>query len=991
MKKTKQAYYLMDHRGIGPNRAASSFDYDYRFAAEADKALQANVATTSLDSAQRVIRKFQPFSEGKAVCIFKMNIDGDSLDGTYYSFINEDEKEIIRIETKDGNFVCDGKVICPAIKGGNRAKIKLDADNNCFTLSINGSKSAGFKYLMSTTELSGFVSGIEKGHICSLYVNSLVMTVNYAVNETFLYEVNGVLPEEFEVAGNVVCGGPDGRNVYPYIDAKAGNSYSVTRRFDKEEGVTNFESLILLPDGADGAYMELLSGDKVVFRVESKDNTFVTGDGEFLMNFTSNIWQWLRVEADPIAGKAFVRIDTKAAGVHKFMTDADYFDGIRIGIDAKADTVMRFTDIYVYNYDKPDDYVPEPKPLDTGDYNIGMNVCNLWREGGHGWDAITALPDHEPYMGYYDEGIEETADWETKYLLEHGIKFQHPCWYCPQWDISEPLFPGRFHAINRGLLASRYSHMMKFTFMWENTSGQVKNFEQFKEFIWPYWKEYYFSNPNFLVIDNKPVMTTYAIGLYVSGFGGVEGGKKALEFMNEDIKTLGFDGLIMLFHDAHERSMEVLGPVAEMGAAGLYGYHWNDLGKDPEHQKKRMTNNRDALGFYVFPTLAMGFNNLGWGGHRHGVSTLEQFKDAALWMKNEFLPGYGDSWKSKYFFVATWNEYGEGHFVIPSTLHGFGYLDIVAEVFGKNGADYSLNVKPTENQKKRIGHLYRQDRSIIKPIRVVDEREKHIPTETVIKWDMSDKETAAKFIPSNDILDYSIDGGVIHGRRNGGRGDISLKLDNISINLDDVDYLHIRMRSTNENNSMWFGYVVNDKIGNVRWVYTEYTKSENYSDFYVPKSLFTIKEGIITALDICPMRLGWGEFDIELIEFLKYADDDRPYEVYVDGKRQYFDFEPEYRNDDLYITLSSQRSFLKDLNLIYEASRKKGTFRLLSVDKDIRLTYGLDHFTVNGKAEMLTERFSSKDGLPVIPLKYFAKLFEYKVEVNGKNYNIITK
>ena len=84
MKNTRQAYYLMDHRGIGPNRASSSFDYDYRFAADADKALQANIATTSLDSAQRVVRKFQPFSEGKAVCIFKMHIDGDSLDGTYY-------------------------------------------------------------------------------------------------------------------------------------------------------------------------------------------------------------------------------------------------------------------------------------------------------------------------------------------------------------------------------------------------------------------------------------------------------------------------------------------------------------------------------------------------------------------------------------------------------------------------------------------------------------------------------------------------------------------------------------------------------------------------------------------------------------------------------------------------------------------------------------------------------------------------------------------
>ena len=145
MKRTKQAYYLMDHRNIGPNRRISSFDHDYRFASAGDKTEQANVATTSLDSVQRVVRKFQPYSEGKAVCIFRMNIDGESLDGTYYTFINEDENEIIRIETKDGNFVCDGKVICPANKGGNRAKITFDADNQSYNLSINGSKSASFR------------------------------------------------------------------------------------------------------------------------------------------------------------------------------------------------------------------------------------------------------------------------------------------------------------------------------------------------------------------------------------------------------------------------------------------------------------------------------------------------------------------------------------------------------------------------------------------------------------------------------------------------------------------------------------------------------------------------------------------------------------------------------------------------------------------------------------------------------------------------------
>ena len=991
MKNNNQAYYLMDHRGIGPNAPKTSFDYDYRYANENDKTQQANISSSDTNSPQRVIRKFQSFTAGKAVCIFKMNIDGESTDGTYYGFINENEEEVLRIETSDGNFICGNNIICPTKKGENKAKIEIDADKGEMLISINCSDDITLSY-KANSDLSGFVYGIKCGFCVSVYLHQLIMHVNYAVNESFMYADRGTFPKDFEIVGEIVCGSPNGRNNYAYVDAKAGNNYSATKRFDKQHGVTGFESMILLPDGADGAYMELLSGDSSVYKVVSKNGYWVSATGEQLMKFTANVWQWLRVEAELENGKAFVRIDTKNAGTHNLYINAEYFDGIRIGIDADKNTVMHFTDILVYNYDKPDDYVPEPKPLDTGDYVIGMNVCNLWREGGHnGWDAISALPDHEPIIGYYDEGIEETADWEIKFMLEHGVKFQHPCWYCPQWDISEPLYPKPMGAINRGLLASRYSDMMKFTFMWENTSGQVKNFEQFKEFIWPYWKEYYFSNPNFLVIDNKPLMTTYAIGLYVNGFGGIEGGKKALEFMNEDIKTLGFDGLIMLFHDAHERSMEVLGPVAEMGAAGLYGYHWNDLGKDPEHQKKRMLNNRDALGFYIFPTLAMGFNNLGWGGHKHGVSTLEQFRDVAKWMKNEFLPAYGDSWKSKYFFIATWNEYGEGHFVLPSTLHGYGYLDVVAEEFGTQPLDYSLNIMPTENQKQRICNMYVQSRNLIKPIREVDERTKHIPTDVVYKWDMADKNSALAFVPSDDILDYSIDGGVIHGRRNGGRGDITIKCSDLDIPLDSFDYLHIRMRSTNENNSLWFTYLVGETRGNVNYAYTEYAKSEKYSDFYVPKCLFNVKEGNINEIEICPMRLGWGDFDIALIEFLKYDDNDRPIDVYIDGKKQYFDFEPEYRNGDLFITLNPQTGILKALNVIYEVSRKNGTLRLLGKDIDMKFTYGLDHFTLNGKSFTLPEKLVTKDGLPELPVKLLATLLGYKTDVKDKNYYITTK
>ena len=65
--------------------------------------------------------------------------------------------------------------------------------------------------------------------------------------------------------------------------------------------------------------------------------------------------------------------------------------------------------------------------------------------------------------------------------------------------------------------------------------------------------------------------------------------------------------------------------------------------------------------------------------------------------------------------------------------------------------------------------------------------------------------------------------------------------------------------------------------------------------------------------------------------------------------------------------------------------------KLLIVDKDIRLTYGLDHFTINNRSYTLPEKLDSKDGLPMLPIKFFAELLGYKVEISGKDCHIYTK
>jgi hypothetical protein len=178
--------------------------------------------------------------------------------------------------------------------------------------------------------------------------------------------------------------------------------------------------------------------------------------------------------------------------------------------------------------DVPIDYVPKPQPVKKDDMYVGMMSCPIWREGNHfGWDKINPFPERKPYLGYYDEGSSEVADWEIKFLTEHGIDYEIFCWYVPRNWKESPIQP-RMPAIENALFHAKYKDMLKFSIMWENGAGRTTP-QGFKKYIVPFWLEYYFKNPNFLVVDNKPVLYVYShLGL-LEDFGSEENVKEALE------------------------------------------------------------------------------------------------------------------------------------------------------------------------------------------------------------------------------------------------------------------------------------------------------------------------------------------------------------------------------------------------------------------------------------------------------------------------------
>ena len=159
-----------------------------------------------------------------------------------------------------------------------------------------------------------------------------------------------------------------------------------------------------------------------------------------------------------------------------------------------------------------------------------MQSCSLWKEGDAyaGWDYVYPFAGRrKPFLGWYDEGNPEVADWEIKWQVEHGIDFEQYCWYRPNDAINQPIKDGVLEqGIRDGLFNARYSGLKKFTIMYTNQGAGDTNPGDWQNHIIPYWIEYFFKDPRYLKIDGKPVLAIYYPDNFLRDFGGVEGARQ---------------------------------------------------------------------------------------------------------------------------------------------------------------------------------------------------------------------------------------------------------------------------------------------------------------------------------------------------------------------------------------------------------------------------------------------------------------------------------
>ena len=951
-----------------------------------DGRVSANVMDSYTDEYNAVYRDFDAITSGNVIVEFRADMMSPD-DGLYFGFADDKGNVNVKIRSDYGFFtLCGKKDVKTEIPFS-----KEELTDYAILLNVNLDKNEMYAYINGVlTEKVEIADGISLNRFVigstvegKAYASPRLVRIyqNYASAERIIATdaLTGKTPYGMNTSGDVRIAEYPWKTADSYsvkINALGGVDSYASKNFAKvtEKGV--FESLVFLPKAVDGAYFTLTSGEDEAVKIYSKDGAWFVGDKK-MRDFTENIWQILRVETDAKADKAVIKICGKNVGTVDLK--ADYIDGFKIGINPDINAIMWFDDFVAYNYIDHADYPSEPKANNDDGYNIGIHVCNLWHDASiaEGWQAVTAFDEFEPYMGYYDEGTPEVADWEIKMMAEHGIDFQNMVWYA---GLSNDMRPIKApvtsnYAIHDGYFNSKYGDYVKFCIMWENHAGGVntRNLEEFKEYIWNYWKEYYFSDPRYMVIDNKPFITFWDYDNLVKSFGSPAGVKEAIAFMREDIKTLGFDDIIIVIPNRSDADAEAL------GVDGIYYYHFAQNGSSADYQIDVM-NGRKNASLPVIPTLAIGHNGIGRYDYRTDIITLDGHKKVAEYIKNDYLVSEKKgTWADNLLFVSNWNEYSEGHYINPTNIYGYGFLENIKDVFTNDKSSHkNLDTGLTEAQKTRITKMYPDNHHSIRYHRNVTSQYNISDLKVDKSWSFANDDVYNTWKLISIETDEKTATGI---KAHATSVDPVIESKTMKVDISSTPVIHIRMAAEKATlMDVFFKTLTNPEIeANVKHRRLQVDQAGKMVDYYIDMSDNPEWNGTLIGLRIDPVSNQMG-FEIELIELLKT--ESKKASVVANGFEMDFNFDPILVDGDVQVTADARKGFFTRLNLYYVWNRHTKTLTLESKTKTLALTVGSDKATLDGKTVELGYTFDLFDGLPVIRLGKICELlgFDAKLE-----------
>lgn len=323
-----------------------------------------------------------------------------------------------------------------------------------------------------------------------------------------------------------------------------------------------------------------------------------------------------------------------------------------------------------------------------------------------------------PLRGFEDEADPVVMEDKITLATSHGVDAFIFDWY---WYSDHPYLE---RPLEEAFMPVAANHGMKFAVMWANhdwtnihpwkSATPATNLElgtvdadQFTAAT-DYIVERYFSHPAYLEVDGRPYLSIYSLSMLLDGLGGIGPTKAALDGLRARAARAGHPAIHLnatvrdkpvLPQDGISLDEETL--INQLGFDSVTSYVWVHHHQMPklqtpypemlEQAEKGWKALAGRFDVPYFPNVTVGWDpsprtvqsdrynpELGYP-HTNIISdaTPENF-GLALEKARTFVEKTG----VRLVTINAWNEWTEGSYLEPDTLHGAGHLEQVRRVFG---------------------------------------------------------------------------------------------------------------------------------------------------------------------------------------------------------------------------------------------------------------------------------------------------------------------
>ncbi len=961
-----------------------------------NKASYKSLVDISEEFGTALIRDLAKIDSGRVVTEAQVTT---ASNGVFLEFRDEDDNVVYSVKTVGGDWkilLANGTyqtILSSALTSEEKLfnfRIVMDFDTEKVSTYINGTNCGIFDLL--SDNIINFRFATDEPNTPVAIPGSFKMTANYLMEDSFnLFGIDSVY--NWQKTGNAIIENKE---------LKLSGTASVQNSFEQADGRIVANALFINENS--GNFDFVLSGNNEEVAKVSAINGKLVVYGKEIYTLSTKMWYRLRLDVNTQTGVTDVLLNGRSVG--KFNTTVGaVIDKIKI---VNSTGTNKFDNVNVSRIMDYPDYVPIPETKASyDDYVVGLNVCSIWRTGSHqGWGCITPFDEREPVLGYYDEPSPEAADWEIKFMVEHGIDFQAFCWYPSGGE--EPLKYNDAHEqLHSGYMYSRYSDYMDYCIIWEasttNTSKNIFDLTYFKNYVVPYWFENYFLDDRYVKIDNHILLCMFGgANIYKTPyFGSVAGAKEAMDYLDEVAQSYGFDGVITL---SNESVTTAASNFSAIGIEGYYSYGWGSAGNTLATNQLKNQEAADIgaeSGFYAVPTVTPGFDSVPWHSVRYGRISVEEWDDLQDWVVDEYLATnakIGDewAWTNNFVFTSTWNEYGEGSYLMPDCSDGrgsvgFQYLDSLRNHYTDLPAEH-VDVVPTASQRARINKTFPQYQTLLIPHGWYQYEfsgsipEEHFELEHII--DFKNKANVA-FSVSRGSTSINTDvTNVLSVTATGNDPQINIY---DMFDSDGIDYIRVNMKTPKPTPLKVYWTTYEDTTWGAKAVSAQVDVVNQMTAVLLPVSQHKDWKDRITGilLDFGGNGFVGDAFEFESVEFLKYNSTLGAH-LYIDGIDVVSEVPCIVENGVVYSPFDQQTSIHYLLDGVYTYNSESGEFVFEANHNKLEFTVGSNKYKLNGTQKDLGYTLELVDGVPMFDFASFATDLGYTVTKSGQNVYIET-